>query len=136
MSDLKTAMEISAAGMKAQSERLKVVAQNIANADSTGTSPGAEPYARKEITFENVLDKELGVDLVRVREVKRSDAPFKMVYEPDHIAANAQGYVLYPNVSTLVESADAKEAQRSYEANLSAIETTKTMLRQTLELLR
>ncbi|MCD6034914.1 MAG: flgC [Rickettsiales bacterium] len=136
MTDLKTAMRISAAGMRVQSERLKVSAQNIANVDSTGSAPGAEPYRRKTITFENVLDRELGVETVRVQNIGEDQSPFKMMYDPSHVAADQNGYVLMPNVSTQIETVDAKEAQRSYEANVSAIEVSKTMLRQTLDMLR
>jgi flagellar basal-body rod protein FlgC len=115
---------------------LKVSAQNIANVDSTGSAPGAEPYRRKTITFENVLDRELGVETVRVQNIGEDQSPFKMMYDPSHVAADQNGYVLMPNVSTQIETVDAKEAQRSYEANVSAIEVSKTMLRQTLDMLR
>lgn len=134
--DLSTVMKISAAGMHIQSERLKIISQNIANADSTGSSPGAKPYTRKIIFFDNRADLDTGIEMPRVSKISTSDAPYTMTYKPDHPAANEQGYVLYPNVSSLIESMDAKEAQRSYQANLRSIEITKAMLNSTLELMR
>ena len=136
MPDLKTSMHIAASGMKVQTERLRIIAQNIANAESTGTTPGAEPYQRKTITFQNVLDRELGHEVVKVTQVGRDETPFPMEYNPGHPAANADGYVLKPNVQTLIETQDMKQAQRSYEANISTIEITKRMLSRTLELMR
>lgn len=133
---LNDSLQIAAAGMKAQSDRLRVVAENIANADSTATTPGGEPYRRKTITFQNVLDKQLGVETVKVvkRGVDKSD--FNRKYEPYHPAADAQGYVLYPNVNPIVETVDMKEARRAYEANLGVVEVSKAMMTRTLDLLR
>lgn len=129
-------LQISAAGMRAQGERLRVVAENIANADSTSTVPGGAPYRRKTVTFGNVLDKEMGIEKVKV--VKRGEDPseYNMKYDPTHPAANEKGYVLYPNVNTIVEMMDMREARRGYEANLNVIEVSKTMLSQTVNLLK
>lgn len=134
--DLVNSVHIAAHGMKAQSQRLRVVSQNIANADSTGTRPGDAPYRRKTITFRNRMDKEMGVDTVRVHRenVDRSEFPRK--YEPNHPAADPEGYVEYPNVNPLLEMMDMREAQRSYEANVNVIEVSKSMLANTISLLR
>lgn len=134
--DLADSLVIAAAGMKVQSDRLRVVAQNIANADSTGATPGADPYRRKTITFRNVLDRELGLEKVEVDRYGVDSSDFRLKYEPGHPAANAEGYVAYPNVQTMVEMIDLREAQRSYEANLNVVEVSKTMLQQTVALLR
>ena len=136
-SGLQSAFHQSAAGMKTQSERMKVVSQNIANAESTGDTPGAEPYKRKIIFFENKFDKKLGTETVRTKKVIRDDkSEFKAKFDPSHPAADENGYVLLPNVKTSIETLDIKEAQRSYEANLGAIETTKRMFFSTVDLLR
>ena len=134
--DLKSSIHIASAGMKAQSARLKVVAENIANADSLATTPGGDPYRRKMVVFKNELDKELGVNKITVDRIDYDKGAFKRAYEPGNPVADADGYLYRPNVNTMVESMDLKEAQRSYEANLSTIEITKTMINQTLDLLR
>lgn len=134
--DISKAIAISASGMDVQTARLKVIAENLANQDSTGSSPGAEPYRRKTITFEDKLDKELGVDTVKVRNVgvDKSDLPKR--YDPSHPAADAEGYVRTPNVNSFVEIMDMREAQRGYSANLNVMEVTRTMLTRTIELLK
>jgi flagellar basal-body rod protein FlgC len=134
--DISKAIAISARGMDAQTARLRVIAENIANQDSTGSTPGAEPYRRKTITFENKLDKELGVEAVRVRKVDtdRSDLPQR--FDPSHPAADSKGYVRTPNVNAFVEVMDMREAQRGYSANLNVMEATRAMLTRTIELLK
>lgn len=127
---------ISGAGMKAQSERLRVVAENIANADSTGRTPEEDPYRRKVVTFQNVLNRELGMETVKVDRVTQDPSDFVMRYQPWHPAANGEGYVKYPNVNSIIEVVDMKEAQRAYEANLNAVEISKSMLMRTIDLLR
>lgn len=134
--DLKATMMIAGAGMKAQSERMRVVAENVANADSISVSPGGTPYQRKTITFQNVLDKEMGMPLVKVTKIGVDNSDFGKAYKPGHPGADKNGYVLTPNVQTMIEMQDMKQAQRSYEANLNTIEITKTMLARTLDLLR
>lgn len=136
MTDLFRSMKISAAGMKAQGTRMRIVSENLANSDSTAPNPGASPYQRKVVTFRNELDRELGVNTVRVRKIDTDDSPFKIRYEPGHPAANADGYVLYPNVSPTIEMADMQEAQRTYEANLNVLDVSRNMILQTLEVLR
>jgi flagellar basal-body rod protein FlgC len=133
---LNDSLKIAASGMKAQSDRLRVVAENIANADSTATTPGGTPYRRKTVVFGEVLDREMGVPTVRVVQRSTDKSGFNRKYEPYHPAADTQGYVLYPNVNTIVESVDMKEARRAYEANLGVVEVSKAMMKQTLDLLR
>ena len=134
--DLYKAMTVSAAGMKAQGTRLKIIAENMANANTTAETPGDMPYRRKVVTFQNMMDRQAGVDTVRVAKVDVDKSDFQRRYDPSHPSADSEGYVLMPNVSTLVEAMDMREAQRSYEANLSVIESTRTMLNRTVELLR
>ncbi len=133
---LSDTLQIAAAGMKAQDDRLRIVAENIANATATAQTPDGEPYRRKTVTFQNALDKELGVETVRVVKRGQDMSDFKKKFEPSHPAADAQGYVLYPNVDTIVEMMDMQEARRTYEANLNVVQVWKAMLSQTLELLR
>jgi flagellar basal-body rod protein FlgC len=134
--DLDRALRISAAGMAAQATRLRVVAENLANRDSTGESPGADPYRRRTVTFANHMDRELGVETVGVSRVGTAEGEFPSHFEPGHPAANAEGYVKTPNVDSLIEVMDMREAQRSYTANLSVLETTRAMLTRAIESLR
>ncbi len=136
MTDLAKAMNISAAGMKVQGERLRVISENVANAGSTALSPEGEPYRRKLVTFGSTLDRELGVDLVEVKKVARDQTEFGLRYQPGHPAADATGYVKTSNVNTLVEMTDMREAQRSYEANLKVMQASRSMLQRTIDLLR
>lgn len=134
--DLTKAMNLSAAGMKAQGTRLRVIAQNIANADSTAQSPGGQPYRRQIVTFDNALDRALGTDSVYVKGVVPDRSEFGRRFEPGHPAADEEGYVLVTNVNTLIEISDMQEAQRSYEANLKVVQSTRSMLQQTIDILR
>ncbi|WP_404425369.1 flagellar basal body rod protein FlgC [Thalassospira australica] len=134
--ELYKAFKISASGMRAQGTRLRIAAENVANADSLPTAPGQDPYRRKLLTFKNVMDREVGVELVKVNKVMTDKSDFGMKYEPSHPAANDQGYVQTPNVETLVEMMDLREAQRSYEANLNVIQSSRSMLLKTLDILQ
>lgn len=134
--DLDRALRISAAGMQAQSTRLRVVAENLANRDSTGQSPGADPYRRKTVTFGTRLDRAQGTQTVEVRRIGTAPGEFPQLHDPSHPAADARGYVKQPNVDSLVEMMDMREAQRSYSANLSVLEATRGMLTRTIEALR
>ena len=133
--ELDKSFAVAFAGMSAQSERLKVIAENLANADSTAQTPDADPYKRKIVTFENVLDRSLGVDTVKVAGVKTIEEGFGRRYEPGHPAADATGYVKTPNVNSITELMDMREAQRSYEANLNIIDAAKSMLSRVIDLL-
>lgn len=134
--DLMQSLMISAAGMKVQGERLRVVAENLANADSVAETPGGDPYRRKTITFRNELDRALGLETVQVDKVGTDRSDFRMKYDPGNPAADDKGYVKLPNVNSLIEMTDMREAQRSYEANLKAIEVARGMLQRTIDLLR
>ena len=134
--DMTNAIFIAASGLKAQSERLRVVAENIANANSIATTPGGAPYQRKTISFRAELDRELGAEMVKVANIGRDKSPPELRFDPNHPAADKNGYVAYPNVRSLIEMADMREAQRSYEANLSVIEITKGLVAHTLDILR
>ena len=134
--DISKAIAISASGMDAQTARLRVIAENLANQDSTGSTPGADAYRRKTISFEDKLNTELGVDTVRVRKVGVDKTDLPKRFDPSHPAADADGYVRTPNVNSFVEIMDMREAQRSYSANLNVMEVTRTMLSRTIELLK
>jgi len=136
MADLSKSMNISAAGMKAQGTRLRVISENIANAGSTALTPNGEPYRRKLVTFGATLNRELGTELVEVQKVSRDPSDFGLRYQPGHPAADASGYVKTANVNTLIEMTDMREAQRSYEANLRVMQAARAMLQRTIDLLR
>ena len=134
--DLMESLMISAAGMRAQGQRLRVVAENLANADSVSEVSGGDPYRRKTISFKNQLDRELGMETVQVSKVGEDPSDFRMKYDPGNPAADGKGYVKLPNVNSLIEMSDMREAQRSYEANLKAIEVARNMLQRTIDLIR
>jgi flagellar basal-body rod protein FlgC len=134
--DLMESLMISAAGMRVQGERLRVISENIANVDSVSEVPGGDPYRRKTITFKNALDREMGVNLVKVKKVGLDPSEFTRKYDPNNPAADRSGYVKLPNVNSLIEMNDMREAQRSYEANLKVIEVSRGMLQRTIDLLR
>jgi flagellar basal-body rod protein FlgC len=135
MDFLKT-LGVAASGLKAQAGRMRVIAENIANANSTAATPGGDPYRRKIPTFRSELDRSLDARTVALGRVERDRGQFTVRHEPGHPAADAQGNVKYPNVNSLVESMDMREAQRSYEANLNVIGATRRMLQRTIEILR
>ncbi|MGE3289991.1 MAG: flagellar basal body rod protein FlgC [Geminicoccaceae bacterium] len=134
--DLSSAMTIAAAGMRAQSARLQVTAENLANAETTGLVPGGDPFRRHTVSFAERHDRTSGLDLVGVGRFGEDAAPFELRHEPGHPAADANGYVKYPNVNPLIELVDMREAQRSYEANLNALQLARSMIGRTLDLLR
>jgi flagellar basal-body rod protein FlgC len=134
--DLTTSLEIAAAGMRAQGTRIRVVSENLANAGSTAETPDGVPYRRQVVSFRNVFDREMGATTVEVSPVERDPSEFARRYEPHHPSADDAGYVLYPNVNTLIEMMDLREAQRSYEANLGVLESSRSMLVKTIDLLR
>lgn len=140
--DLRSSVEISASGLRAQSLRMRVIAENLANAQSVASTPDGDPYRRRVVTFEPVLDGPDGAARsndgmgVRVRGIATDSSAFQRVYQPGHPAADAQGYVSMPNVNSLIETADMKAAQRSYEANVNAIEAARSMTMRTIDLLK
>jgi flagellar basal-body rod protein FlgC len=133
---LSTALKVAASGLGAQSERLRVVSENLANAQSTGDTPGAEPYRRKTITFAAELDRASGSSLVDVTAINRDPSAFPVEYAPGHEAADENGYVMMPNVNVLIEMADMTEANRSYEANLQVIKQARSLISMTIDLMR
>ena len=135
-SDFARSMAIATSGLRAQAGRMRVISENIANADSTGTSAGADPYRRKIPTFKSEMDRALEAQTVALGRVRTDRSDFRTKYEPGHPAADANGYVKYPNVNSLVEMTDMREAQRSYEANLNVIGATRRMIQRTIDLLR
>ncbi|WP_298724563.1 flagellar basal body rod protein FlgC [uncultured Ferrovibrio sp.] len=134
--ELKNAMKISAAGMRAQGDRLRVISENLANADSLAKTPGGDPYRRKVVSFKSELDRATGANLVRAQKPTYDRSDFELKYDPGHPAANADGYVKMPNVKSVIEMADMREAQRTYEANLNVVDTAKQMITRTIDLLR
>jgi len=134
--DMTEALTISAAGMQAQSMRLRVIAQNLANQDTTGLSPGTEAYRRKTITFAAPAAHGQSLGTVRVKRIGEDHGDQPLKYDPSHPAANAQGYVRMPNVNSFVEVMDMREAQRSYEANISVMQVSRGMISRTIELLK
>ena len=136
MDDLLKTLRISGAAMKTQGARLRVISENIANADSLPSRPGELPYRRQTVVFKSELDRSTGMNMVKVDKIARDNSEFGKRFDPNHPASDADGYVLLPNVNKLVEMMDMKEAQRSYEANLSVIRSSKSMIQGTLDVLR
>lgn len=134
--DLKTSLNVSASGLRAQSLRMRVIAENLANQDSVATTPGGNPYRRKVASFSAEMDRATGATGVKINTIQTDRSDFTRVYQPGHPAADGEGYVLKPNVNSLVETADMKAAQRSYEANLNAIEAAKSLTMRTIDLLK
>jgi flagellar basal-body rod protein FlgC len=134
--DFLKSIGIAASGLRAQAGRMRVISENIANADSTAQSPGADPYRRKVISFSSQLDRALDSNVVTLGKVQPDTTDFKTRYEPGHPAADANGYVKYPNVNSLVEMTDMRDAQRSYEANLNIVTATRRMIERTLDILK
>ena len=135
MDDISAIGKIAASAMRAQSNRMRITAENMANAESTGDTPGAEPYRRKVLSFEEVLDEATGARLVDVGSVSEDPSPFQTEYNPSHPAADERGLLLKPNVNPIIELANMREAARSYEANIGVMETGRRMKSQLLEIL-
>jgi flagellar basal-body rod protein FlgC len=133
---LKASLRIAGSGLETQAARLRVISQNIANAQSTASVPGGDPYTRQTITFENALDRASGVDLVRVKDIGVDSAPFRIEQDPGNPAADDKGFVKLPNVDVLTELADLREANRSYEANLQVAKQSSDLMNQTVGLLK
>jgi flagellar basal-body rod protein FlgC len=134
--NLKKAVEVAAHGSHFQSERLKVAAENMANEDSTSSIPGGDPYRRKIIFANNKYDKRLRTSVVTTKKVDFDKSDFILKYDPRHPAANEEGYVKYPNIQKEIERADASEAQRSYEANLSIMDISNSLMQKTIEAMK
>ncbi len=134
--DLQKAMIISASGLRAQSVRMRIISENIANADSVASEPGADPYRRKLVTFQSELNREMGVETLETGRVKYDQKDFDKRFDPGNPAADADGYIKVSNVNALIEAMDLQQAERSYQSNLNALEGSRRMATLTLELLR
>ncbi|MGE0725543.1 MAG: flagellar basal body rod protein FlgC [Alphaproteobacteria bacterium] len=136
MDPIVTALKVAGSGLHAQSERLRIVSENLANAQSTGKTPGADPYQRKTVTFAAELDSASGGDFVRIVEFGRDDTQFPVEFDPGNEAADDNGFVKLPNVNTLIEMADMSQANRAYEANLQVIKQARDLISMTIDLMR
>jgi flagellar basal-body rod protein FlgC len=134
--DFARSMGIATSALRAQSGRMRVISENIANADSTAPTPGGDPYRRKVPTFSSALDRALDAKVVSLGRIRTDQSAFNTRYEPSNPAADATGYVKYPNVNPTIEMTDMREAQRSYEANLNIISATRRMIQRTLDILK
>jgi flagellar basal-body rod protein FlgC len=133
---LKVSQGIAAAGLDVQSHRMRIIAENMANAQSTANTPGGDPYTRKTIVFSNDFDEAMGANLVGVEQIGKDPSPYRVERNPSHPAADADGNVKYPNVNILVEMADMRESNRSYEANLQMMKQSRSMVMMTIDMLR
>jgi len=129
-------LTIAASGLRAQMGRMRIITENIANADSVAQTPGGDPYRRRIVSFSTELDRSIGADVVSLGQVQPDNSPFSIRHEPGNPAADAAGNVKYPNVNTLIEMTDLRDAQRSYEANLNVITATRKMLQLTIDMLK
>jgi flagellar basal-body rod protein FlgC len=134
--DFLKSISIAASGLRAQAGRMRIISENIANADSTAQRPGANPFRRKIPTFRSEMDRALEARIVALGKVRTDPSEFQTKYQPGHPAADSNGYVKYPNVNPLIEMTDMREAQRSYEANLNVIGATRRMIQRTLDILK
>jgi flagellar basal-body rod protein FlgC len=134
--DFMKSLAVAASGLRAQMGRMRIITENIANADSVAETPGGDPYRRRIVTFSSELDRSLGANVVKLGQVQPDNSDFQVKHEPGNPAANAQGDVKYPNVNTLVELTDLRDAQRSYEANLNVVTATRKMLQLTIDMLK
>ena len=133
---LEASIKISSSGMQAQSQRLKVISQNIANSNVTGKTPNENPYRRKIIFFKNVYDPKIDTKILKVNSIQEDQSEFTLKYEPNHPAADNRGMVKYPNVNIIIETVDSKEAQRTFDANVNSLEIAKSNQNKILELMR
>jgi flagellar basal-body rod protein FlgC len=136
MDPLVSSLKVAASGLGAQSERLRIVSENMANAQSTGNTPGADPYQRKTITFNAELDRVTGARTVEISAISNDKTAYPVEFLPGHEAADENGFVKMPNVNVLIEMADMREANRSYEANLQSIKQARDLISMTIDLMR
>lgn len=134
--DFIKSLQVAATGLRAQMGRMRVISENIANADSVATTAGGDPYRRRIVTFNTVLDRQIGAHVVQLGPIQTDSSDFLVKHEPGNPAANAAGDVKYPNVNTLVEMTDLRDAQRSYEANLNIVTATRKMMQRTLDIIK
>jgi len=134
--DFVKTLSIAASSLRAQAGRMRIISENIANADSTPQRPGADPYRRKFPTFRSELDRTLDTRVVELGKVQTDSSDFRLKYEPGHPSADANGNVKYPNVNPVIEMTDMRDAQRSYEANINVITATRRMIQRTIDILK
>jgi flagellar basal-body rod protein FlgC len=134
--DFLKSISIAASGLRAQAGRMRIISENIANADSVAPGAGADPYRRRIPSFRSEVDRTLDARVVAMGPVRADRSDFRLKYEPGHPAADANGNVRYPNVNPMIEMTDLREAQRSYEANVNVIGATRRMIQRTLEILK
>jgi flagellar basal-body rod protein FlgC len=134
--DFLKSLAIAASGLRAQAGRMRIISENIANADSTASAPGADPYRRKIPTFTSELDRSLDAQVVALGNTQNDSSAFQVKYEPGNPSADQNGNVKYPNVNSLMEMADMREAQRSYEANINVVTATRRMIQRTIDILK
>jgi flagellar basal-body rod protein FlgC len=134
--DFIKSLQVAATGLRAQMGRMRVISENIANADSVSQTAGGDPYRRRIVTFNTVLDRQLGAHVVQLGPIQTDSSDFLVKHEPGNPAANAAGDVKYPNVNALVEMTDLRDAQRSYEANLNIVTATRKMMQRTLDIIK
>ena len=136
IADFARSMGIATSGLRAQAGRMRVISENIANADSTAPTAGGDPYRRKVPSFTSELDRALDARVVAIGKVRPDSSAFRVRHEPGNPAADASGNVKYPNVNPLIEMTDMRDAQRSYEANLNIISATRRMIALTLNIIK
>jgi flagellar basal-body rod protein FlgC len=136
VNDFARSMGIATSGLRAQAGRMRVISENIANADSTAQTAGGDPYRRKVPTFSSALDRTLDANTVTLGKIRPDSSAFRVKHDPGNPAADAAGNVKYPNVNSMVEMTDMRDAQRSYEANLNIISATRRMIQRTLDILK
>lgn len=136
MDGLLSSIRVAGSGLTAQSSRIRVVSENIANANSLSTTPGGSPYQRKIISFFDELNRESGENIISAPEIRRDDSPFPTQFDPGNPAADENGFVKTPNVNVIIEMADMREANRSYEANIQVIRQARDLISMTLDLMR
>jgi flagellar basal-body rod protein FlgC len=134
--DFLRTIAIAASGLRAQAGRMRIISENIANADSTSQQPGTDPFRRKIPTFRSEVDRVLDARVVAMGKLRTDPSDFRLKYEPGHPSADANGHVKYPNVNPLVEMTDMRDAQRSYEANINVIGATRRMIQRTIDILK
>ncbi len=136
MDPLSSISTTAASGMRAQTDRLRVVSENVANSSSTAQTPGGDPYQRKTMSFRSSTDSRTGAAIVQSGDIERDSSAFELRFDPSHPAADENGYIKLPNVNPLIEMSNMREASRSYEANLSMMENARDMRRQLVDLLK
>ena len=134
--DFVKSLAVAASGLRAQIGRMRIISENIANADSVAETPGGDPYRRRIVTFMSELDRAVGAHVVKLGPVETDNSDFQVRHEPGNPAADPAGNVKYPNVNTLIEMTDLRDAQRSYEANLNVITASRRMLQKTIDILK